>query len=391
MSIFNSLGSNYSLSFVRAALFTPNTNLYKKDLKEYLEKKYRGKATLVYKGREALELALESANLPKDSKVGVTAFTCYAVWKAVKNAGHKVVYLDIDESLNFTINSIPKDLKAIIVQNTLGFPCAIEKIIEFCSENNCLIIEDLAHCVGAMYENGKEAGTVGDFTVLSFSQDKMIDAVSGGALIIRNKKYQKESIILSAVNSTTQLKDRIYSFLTFIIRGTYVLGIGKALHFLSKKLNLLSLPIEEDKGLKNLPYWYCKLVKTAFNDLNNNLQHRRKIASIYAENINKEFLSASIIRIIEASSNLRFSIFVNNRDDLIKYLKKCRIYISDIWYDAPIGPKKYLKRTDYQKGLCPNAEHIAATIVNLPTHINISEKQALYISQKINEWYKQEK
>ena len=40
-----------------------------------------------------------------------------------------------------------------------------------CKEKDIVLIEDLAHCVGAKYLNGKEAGNVGDLVVLSFSQD----------------------------------------------------------------------------------------------------------------------------------------------------------------------------------------------------------------------------
>ena len=179
MSIFNSLGSNYNLQYVLQSLFS-DTNGQALKLKENLESKYGGKTTLVYKGREALILALKSLNLPKESAAAVNGFTCYAVYKAVHEAGLVPVCLDLNKEnldLNFSPETLEKvlventNIKAVVVQNTFGYPCDIEKIIQICQKNNLVLIEDLAHCIGTKYVNGKEEGTVGAITVLSFSQD----------------------------------------------------------------------------------------------------------------------------------------------------------------------------------------------------------------------------
>ncbi|MBI3088721.1 MAG: DegT/DnrJ/EryC1/StrS family aminotransferase [Candidatus Colwellbacteria bacterium] len=65
---------------------------------------------------------------------------------------------------------------------------------------------------------------------------------------------------------------------------------------------------------------------------------------------------------------------------------KNKVFVSDVWYDAPISPHKYLHLTNYQQGQCPLAEKIASRILNLPTHINVSEKEADRITELINQW-----
>ena len=193
--IFNSLGSNYDFGFVVKSLFASNSTNNKKNLVNYLNKKYEGETTLLYKGREAIKLALEISGIPKGSKIGVNGFTCYVVNQAIAEAGLTPVYLDIgDWDLNFDFKNLEKhkDIKALIIQNTLGYPLDIGSVKSFCNKNNILIIEDLAHCAGSFYDNKIEVGKVGDFTTLSFSQDKIIDAVSGGALIVRNNKFKKQ-------------------------------------------------------------------------------------------------------------------------------------------------------------------------------------------------------
>ena len=395
MRIFNSLGSNYDLSFALRALITSNSTDSPLKLKAYLENKYGGKAKLLYKGREAISLALFMADLPKNSVVAVCGFTCYAVYKAVKDAGYQASYVDITQKdLNFSAEDLEEvikknsAIKVVIIQNTLGYACDINGIIEVCKKNDLILIEDLAHSIGAVYADGREAGLVGDFTILSFSQDKIIDGISGGALIVRNKKYQLgQARKLENLRAIEQVKDRFYPLFTFIIRSTYRFFLGKVVHLILKKMHLLSQPMDGGESLHILPEWYADLTLKQFEVLDGELRHRRKIAKVYAKHIDSSLLVYFQDNQVERSSNLRFPIMINKRKEFFKYMKQFGVHISDSWYDAPIAPKKYMKLTDYINQ-CPNSENISTKIVNLPTHKNISEVQANLIAEKINVWMK---
>jgi|SRR3989344_290768 len=186
-----------------------------------------------------------------------------------------------------------------------------------------------------------------------------------------------------------QIIDKLYPFFTLVIRSTYSSYLGKIIHLLLKNFKLLSGPMDQiNNEIHQLPNWNCNLVNFAFSNLQNNLEHRKKIATLYAENISPKIISPKICDLINLSSNLRFPIFVNNRTALINYLAKNQIFVSDIWYDGPIAPKKYMSKTDYKIGDCPNAQLASEEILNLPTHQNISEKDAQNISQLINQWLK---
>lgn len=391
MNIFNSLGSNYNLDTVLKALFSSNSERYKTELKNILSEKFGGEVILTYKGRQAIEIALQFLNLPKSSFVAINGFTCFAVFEAVKNAGLDVEYIDIEkEDLNFSpeqLKNILKknpQIKVVMIQNTLGYPAEVTEIVKICKENKIILIEDLAHSVGTVYKDHIETGKVGDFVVLSFSQDKMIDAVSGGALVIRDKRYQR-TFTDSHLEVKDIIKDRLYPLFTYLIRNTYPLGLGKVIHVILKMLNLLSKPMDNNSTPTTIAPWYCSLIKEEFADLEKSLNHRRKIASIYSENIDKKILFSKLIKDISNSTNLRFPIFVDNRIDLVNFLKKQNIFISDIWYDAPIAPKRYTAKTNYNHQ-CPNAEKVADMILNLPTHKNVSEKDAERIAGLINQW-----
>jgi len=380
--IFNSLGSNYDYKFALKTFFALNNVKNKTYLISFLNTKYEGETTLLYKGREAIKISIDLLKLEKGSKVGITGFTCYAVYQAVVDAKCTPVYLDIEKAtLNFNLDAIKKHkgLKVLIIQNTLGNPCDIVKIKKYCLQNKIILIEDLAHSIGSVYATGEEAGTYGDFVVLSFGQDKILDAVSGGALIVRNVKYKNkvDSLIFKNVDVQKQLKDRFYPLFTFIIRSTYGIGLGKLLHFILKKLNILSQPIIQERAitLHNLPDWYCDLINFQFSQLENNLNHRRKILNVYIAMLSKRTTSFS----------LRFPILIKNRIELIKNLQEYGVYVSDIWYDAPIAPARFLSLTSYSNQ-CPMGESVSKQIVNLPTHRNISLRQAKELSVKVNKW-----
>lgn len=394
MNIFNSLGSNYDINFVLKSLVYSGKNKDRKELEKYLGEKYDGQVFLVYKGREAITLALKLSKLPKGSFVAINGFTCFAVYEAVKNAGLEVEYLDISvDDLNFSPEELNKKIasnrkiKAVIIQNTLGYPCKLPEISKICIKNNLILIEDLAHSVGTIYKGGNEAGKLGDFTILSFSQDKVIDAITGGALIVKNSKFENGPENIGAISNMGF--PSIYPLLTFKIRKTYRFYIGKVLHCFFKKMNILSDPmrsLKKDEEHK-LSDYFAGLALYQLKKLKLQLEHRKKISNIYKDNLPNDIQIKNTALNIMRSTNLRYPILVKKREDLIQLLKQKGIYVSDIWYDSPIAPKKYLKLTDY-KNQCPNSEKIATEILNLPTHINLSENKALRICRIIKLWMK---
>ena len=112
MSIFNSLGSNYNFNFVLRSVFAANNGNYHRKLTSLLEKEYDGRATLLYKGRDAIRLALRTINKSEEYVVAICGFTCFAVYEAVVKEGYQVEYLDIEkDSLNFSIETLKNAIK----------------------------------------------------------------------------------------------------------------------------------------------------------------------------------------------------------------------------------------------------------------------------------------
>lgn len=398
-SVFNSLGSNYSTRQVLRILFSRGKERDRKQLQTKLSKQFGGKAYLFYKGREALRQALWASGLKEDEQVAITGFTCYAVDEAVTKAGFTPVYLDVDtDTLQFsaqTLESSLKDnpkIKAVIVQNTLGYPCDIAGIQAVCKKNKLVLIEDLAHSFGLVYDDGREAGTVGDFVMLSFGRDKVVDAVSGGALIAHKnppeKWHNKLETSYHAPNKKQQRVDRLYPSATWDVRHYYNFGIGKALQVIYKKLGLLPRATDGSfDGFTALPVRYCKEILQLLGEYDQLQAHRKQIADIY-----REVLPPSVIPKIaqnpKGANELRFPIKINDRKALLYKLKQSDIHIADVWYDSPIAPSRFMTKTNYD-GQCPRSEQLTSELLNLPTHRNISHENARKLAERIVEHVKQ--
>lgn len=379
MRIFNSLGSNYDIKYLAMSLVNHFSINGRQKLTNRLGREYKGEVHLFYKAREALYYCIKSLNLSNDDVVAVNGLTCAVVCDAIIKNKVKLEMLDIaDDMLNFNLASIKNavnrgvPIKVVIFQNTLGDTGDIKEISKYCKKNKIVLIEDLAHSNGGKY---------GDFLILSFGQDKILDSVSGGALIIRNKKYfNLTKNHLFGVRIRLLLSDFIYPFATYIIRNTYKNNLGKITHYLFKKLRLLSQPINglNSEDIHIMPAWHASMARYSFDNMNADILHRKRIIKIYEELLPNN---------IKFGKNylVRYPIITNNRDGLINFLKSYGIYVSDIWYDSPIAPMQFTN--EYKKiRFGKNSISVSRKLINLPTHKNVGYNEAREISRLINKW-----
>ena len=395
MRIFNSIGSNYTWSFALRALFTFGSDEDRKLLSAELSKRYGGKSYLIYKGREAIVSALKASNLPKGSKVIISGYTCSTVVVAVSYAGHEPIYTDVTPPLiNFSPENLLETLKkypdsrAVIIQNTLGYSCDIAGIKKICDERKMILIEDLAHSAGGTYSSGEVMGTVGDFVIFSFSQDKILDAVSGGALVIRNPIYKLEGDS-SWINVpfAEQLRAKVYPFATCFIRSTHNIGIGKVVHRILFSLHLLAKPVNDLKNAPThrIPGWCASLALSRLHELPATIAHRQEIVKKYLAVLGSRSDCVFIKDTFSHNACLRFPLVVDNRDALVAYLRTQGIHLSDIWYDVPVAPKRYWHL--FESGHTETgARDLAKKSVNLPTHQEITPEIAEHIAKLVQIW-----
>ena len=378
--IFQAMGAKYTFSSVTRYLFAGGNESDSDKLRQALKNHYSGEVTLYHKGRAALAEAIRLATGGRGN-VAISGLTCYSVVQAVKAAGCTPIFIDINEDdLQFSADELRKhkDIKAVVIQNMLGLPADIVSIERATREMNAVLIEDLAHSAGASYSDGREVGTVGDITMLSFGKDKAIDVVNGGVLIIRGDYKAKQP----TKAPKHQMKDRLYPSIAWWTRVFYPIGLGKYIMALAIKLSLVSRSADgEVDTAEMLPHWQAKLALRQIENLSNIAKERHQKSKIYIENLQKTVPKA----VKQAgSAPARLPLLVDNRDEVIAVLHGNGIQANDIWYDVPVSPIRFYKKANYSEKDCPVAVNVASRLINLPTHEQITSENIIKITEIVN-------
>ena len=99
------------------------------------------------------------------------------------------VFIDTEEeSWNMDPNALEKafelypDVKLVVYAELYGFPGKVEKIKEICEKHSALLIEDAAEAMGATI-SGRQCGSFGDYSAVSYNGNKIITGSSGGCLL----------------------------------------------------------------------------------------------------------------------------------------------------------------------------------------------------------------
>ena len=351
--------SQFGLKKTLRQLFTFGFQKDSKKLKSYIAERYQVEAenvALYGSGRTALSEALKYFTKPGD-KVAITALTCFAVVEAVRSANCEPVYLDVNlENLHFDAKALEKacaknpEIKAVIVQNNLAYPCDMVNIESVAKKYNLALIEDLAHCVGMDYPDGREAGTVGDAVIMSFGKGKSLDLISGGLLFLRKTDKRKKSFTIptNLPSFADRFRTRLYPLFGAITRALFHLQLGRINFgrlYTAFLLQTHQIQKSADAKLDNsirLTHWQAKL---ALRDLKK-IKHRTPLRRFY---------------------------FVENRAELLKKLTTAGFIMDDIWYSSSVSPERYYAQANFDEKACPKAVFAANHLINLPNWLNIFE------------------
>ncbi len=402
--IFNSLGSNYTWSFAMLSLrqmFFPQRSALSALVKHFSER-FMGHAYLFYKGRDAIEYSLRAVAIGPGDTVLTQAFTCHAIEEAIARSGAQPLFVDLEkDSLNPSIRTLEEAWKkavkpkALLIQHTLGYPADIVAIRQWCTQRKIFLIEDLAQSFGACDKEGRELGTLADVVICSFGRDKIIDAVSGGACIIKHTvlndlaaaEVERSIVFKRSLPFWIIFRDMFYPFLTLSIRATHHIVIGKLLFHVAKAIGLLSSPIDSPtKKITALPAQYAQLVSYHLNVIEEQLNVRRKIGRAYiAAFENTPYFLPAVKDNQLCAAHLRFPLRVSDPQGLANFLTRQNIHLSDRWYRQAVDCGTLKRVSIYESGSCPIAEQLAAQVFNLPTHQGIDEAaQQRIISAVLN-------
>lgn len=171
--------------------------LFERAFEKYIS---MGHSLSVNSGTAALHIALILAGVKQGDEVISTALTAEPTNVAIKMAGAKIRYADVDYDTGnidpYSVEScINSSTKAIMVVDYAGIPVNVPEIRRVAEKYNLPVIEDAAHAIGAKF-SGEKSGCHFPYTVFSFQAIKHLTTIDGGILQIENMEdYEKGKLI----------------------------------------------------------------------------------------------------------------------------------------------------------------------------------------------------
>jgi dTDP-4-amino-4,6-dideoxygalactose transaminase len=342
-------------------------------------------AALFGAGRMGLFAILEALELRPGDEIVLPGFTCAVVPNAMVYRGLTPVFVDIGLG-DFNIDpaavrkAITPRTRAIYAQHTFGVACDVGAIGAIAREHGLMVIEDLAHALGATV-GGRPVGSFADASFGSTDRTKVINTQIGGWASSRRpeiaEKLRRIAAAAPSLSGADQRRAALALGAECLWRDPSLLWIGRPVLGVLRRLGLDF--VWQDEGMDQKPVWPpypCRFPETLAGAgvdqmlrLNANLTHRRAIARWLDSRIGRYADMGP--RWIDEQAWLRYSLLVRDRASFIDRFG-ARIDLGT-WFTEPIfGRPATADAVGYRAGSCPNAEYAATHIVNFPTHPRIS-------------------
>jgi CDP-6-deoxy-D-xylo-4-hexulose-3-dehydrase len=172
------------------------TELFEKELSKFVGTRH---SLFVNSGSSANLVALSSLkilhNLHDGDEVITSAVNFPTTINPIIQNNLKPVFVDVDfKTMNIDANLIEEKIttktKGIVLAHTLGNPFDLEQITKLCMKYDLFLMEDMCDALGSTY-GGKNVGTFGDVSTLSFYPAHHITTGEGGAVLTSNPKLKK--------------------------------------------------------------------------------------------------------------------------------------------------------------------------------------------------------
>ncbi len=353
-------------------------------------------------GRTSLQAILTGLGIGAGDEVLLQAYTCVAVPDPILWAGARPSFVDCDETLTMSPESLRKSItsrsRALVIQHTFGMPAHLDELLEIAREKNLIVIEDCAHSLGALHE-GRPVGSFGEAAFFSFGRDKTISSVFGGMATTNNEllatKLRSVQLSYPTPGFIWIKRQLLHPVLMWFGKKTYRFG-GKLVIAATKTLHVTSRAVYPVERIGEKPSFVGKRLANAlailalhqFKKLDTFNAHRKSLASVYRNALTP--LGIAQQKATHQNDDaiwIRYTIWTDKKDEIIIACRKQGILLGD-WYDTPIAPRGVnYEKIGYKLGSCAVAEKIAATTVNLPTDINTTTLDAERIASIITDVY----
>ncbi len=327
------------------------------------------RALLTASGTAALDMIALLLNLQPGDEVIMPSFTFPSTANAVVLRGAVPVFVDIrkdtqniDESL--IESAITDKTRAIMVVHYAGVACEMDKIMAIADKHNLPVVEDAAHALNATYK-GRQLGTIGALSALSFHETKNIACGEGGALLINDSSLiaRAEIIREKGTNRSQFYRGEIDKYTWVDIGSSYLPGELQAACLLAQ------LEKEPEIYKARLNIW--------------NFYHE-KMQSLEERGL----LTRPVVPADCVQNGHMYYVLMSSgeeRDSFIEHMGKrgikCPFHYIPL-HDSPAG-KRYSKA----HGDLSNTFEISERLVRFPLWVGLTEEQLVFITNAVEEFF----
>jgi len=316
----------------------------------------------VASGTDALRLALLATGIGPGDEVITTPMTFIATAEAIVQVGARPAFVDIDPNTgNLDVAEIsrylergrfksPNGPRAIIPVHLYGLPAPMIELRTLADACNLKLIEDACQAHGArIHHDGQTqfAGTLGTAGCFSFYPGKNLGAWGeGGAVSTDDEELAAQIRTLRDHGRLSHYAHSAYGY--------------------NARLDTLQAAVLRPK-LERLEDWNAR---------------RRRMAALYRETLPKEGLT--LLSEPEGSESC-YHLFVirsERRDAIRTALLKNQIECG-IHYPVPLHLQPACRDLGYAEGDFPHAEKFADSVLSLPMHPFLTEREVKSVSQAV--------
>jgi perosamine synthetase len=317
------------------------------DFADYIGSRY---AVGVANGTAGLHLCIRAAEIADGDEVITSPFSFIATANCILYERGKPVFVDIDaDSFNLDPAQVERSMsprtRAVLAVHVFGEPCALNALQAVCRDRDLVLIEDACEAVGAEY-NGRKVGTFGKAAVFSFYPNKAMTLGEGGIVTTDDPRWA--SVMQSLRNQGRSDGGKGF--------GHELLGYNYRLDEMSAALGVAQLA-----------------------RLDRLLAQRQAVAIRYTELL-RRVPGVTVRTAGPLATRPSWFVFAIQLDpsidrDQVMTLLDARGIPSRVYF-TPIHLQPYYRtRFGFRPGDFPIAERVAASILALPFHTNLSESE----------------
>ena len=228
------------------------------EISQYIGCQY---AVALSSGTAALHLAVKMAGIGEGDLVFCSNMTFAATVNPVSYEKGRQIFIDSEYdtwnmdplALEQACKSYP-EAKAVVVAHLYGTPAKLEEIQKICKKYHLILIEDAAESLGATYQ-GKQTGSFGEYSVVSFNGNKII-TTSGGGMFLTDRKEAAEKVRFWSTQAREKVAWYEHKEIGYNYRLSNVLaGVGRGQfgHLEEHKELKKKIYKRYEKGLEGLP------------------------------------------------------------------------------------------------------------------------------------------